>query len=60
MLMKVMDIYELDGSPQNFGFYAHGRGHSVSHESRQLMYGFMDAHLKPPEATKTQLVETEE
>ena len=46
MLMKVMDVYELDGSPHNFGFYAHGRGHSVAHESRQLMYGFMDSHLK--------------
>ena len=56
MLMKVMDIYELDGVPENFGFYIHGRGHSVAHESRQLIYGWMDAHLKPPEATATRLV----
>ena len=57
MLMKVMEIYELEGSPENFSFYIHGRGHTVAHESRSLMYGFMDAHLKPPEATATKLVE---
>ncbi|MGY8671291.1 MAG: dienelactone hydrolase family protein [Verrucomicrobiia bacterium] len=56
MLMKIMDIYELESAPQNFSFYVHGRGHSVAHESRSLMYGFMDAHLKPPEATVTKLV----
>lgn len=59
MLMKIMDIYELEEAPQNFGFYVHGRGHSVAHESRQLMYGWMDTHLKPPEATRTRLVDSE-
>ena len=56
MLMKVMDVYELEGATRNFGFYVHGRGHSVAHESRQLMYGWMDTHLKPPEATRARLV----
>jgi len=56
MLMRVMDVYELETAPQNFGFYVHGRGHSVAHESRQLIYGWMDTHLKPPAATKTRLV----
>ena len=56
MLMKVMDVYELEQAPQNFAFYVHGRGHSVAHESRQLIYGWMDTHLKPPEAIKTKLV----
>ena len=56
MMMKIMDIYELEGVPENFAFYVHGRGHSVAHESRQLMYGWMDTHLKPPEATATKLV----
>jgi hypothetical protein len=32
------------------------RGHAVPHESRELIYGFLDAHLKPPEATRTRLV----
>ncbi len=58
MLMKVMDVYELLGVPENFAFFVHGRGHSVAHESRQLIYGWMDAHLKPAEATRTHLVET--
>jgi dienelactone hydrolase len=56
MLMQVMDVYELAEAPQNFGFYVHGRGHSVGHESRQLIYGWMDTHLQPPEATETKLV----
>jgi len=56
MLMKVMDVYELEKAPGNFAFYVHGRGHSVKHESRQLIYGWMDTHLKPPEATETRLV----
>lgn len=57
MLMKIMEVYELEEAPQNFAFYVHGRGHSVAHESRQLMYGWMDSHLKPPAATQTSLVE---
>ena len=56
MLMKVMDVYELEKAPANFAFYVHGQGHSVNHESRQLMYGWMDKHLKPAEVTKTHLV----
>jgi hypothetical protein len=50
MLAKVMDAYELEKAPQNFAFFVHGRGHSAPHESRELIYGFLDAHLKPAEA----------
>lgn len=60
MMTKLMDIYELEGAPENFAFYVHGRGHSVAHESRQLMYGWMDAHLKPPGATATKLVQSKD
>ncbi|MGK0239190.1 MAG: pimeloyl-ACP methyl ester carboxylesterase [Candidatus Pelagisphaera sp.] len=56
MLTKLMDVWEFEGAPENFGFYVHGRGHSVAHESRELIYGWMDVHLKPPEATATKLV----
>lgn len=56
MNMKLMDVYELEGVPENFAFYAHGRGHSVAHESRALMYAWMDTHLKPKSATETKLV----
>jgi pimeloyl-ACP methyl ester carboxylesterase len=55
MLMRIMDVYELENAPENFAFYVHGRGHSVEHESRQLIYAWMDTHLKPPEATETKL-----
>ena len=57
MLMRIMDVYELEKASGNFAFFVHGRGHSVAHESRELMYGWMDTHLKPAEATKTRLVE---
>lgn len=56
MLLKIADVYELTGKPENFAFFIHGRGHAVPHESRELIYGFLDAHLKPPEATKTRLL----
>lgn len=56
MLMKIMEVYELEDAASNFGFYVHGRGHSVGHESRELIYGWMDTHLKPAAATATQLV----
>lgn len=56
MLMKVMDAYELEGAAENFAFYAHGQGHSAHHEVRQLMYAWLDKHLKGPAATATRLV----
>ncbi len=57
MLMKVADVYDLLGKPENFSFYVHGCGHAVPHQSRQLIYAFLDTHLKPPEATRTHRVE---
>lgn len=59
MLMKLMEVYEFEGAPENFAFYVHGQGHSVGHESRALLYGWMDKHLKLPEATQTHLVNKE-
>jgi hypothetical protein len=49
-------VYEMTAAPDNFAFYVHGRGHSVANESRQLMYGWMDTHLMPPERTATHRV----
>ncbi|RIK88571.1 MAG: hypothetical protein DCC67_00535 [Planctomycetota bacterium] len=56
MLASVMRVYELTGAPQNFAFYVHGGGHAVPHDARQLIYGWLDVHLKPAEATKAKLV----
>lgn len=56
MLLKIADVYELLGHPDQFAFFVHGRGHSVPHETRELIYGFLDVHLKPPEATAAKLV----
>jgi len=56
MNLNIMDVYDVEDAPQNFAFFVHGRGHSVEYESRQLIYGWMDSHLKPPAATGTRLV----
>ena len=48
MLASVMSVYELLDAPQNFAFFVHGRGHSVEHESRELIYGWLDANLQKP------------
>ena len=56
MLLKIADVYELTGKPENFAFFIHGRAHSVPHESRELIYGFLDTHLKPAETTTTRLL----
>ena len=46
MLTSVMRVYDLVGAPQNFAFFVHGRGHAVPPESRELIYGWLDVHLK--------------
>jgi pimeloyl-ACP methyl ester carboxylesterase len=56
LLLKVADVYELLGKPENFAFFIYGRGHAVPHESRELIYGFLDAHLKPSESLHTRLI----
>jgi len=53
MLLKIADVYDIVGKPENFSFYIHGRGHSVPHESRELIYGFLDSHLKPLVSTQS-------
>jgi dienelactone hydrolase len=47
MLMKIADVYQLLGVPEEFAFYVHGRGHSIEHESRELIYSFLETRLKP-------------
>jgi len=56
MHMKIMEVYELEKAPQNFAFYVHGQGHSVPYDARQLLYAWMDRHLKKPEAIQPRRV----
>ncbi len=56
MMLEIANFYNLIGAPENYAFYTHGRGHSVPHESRALMYAWMDTYLKPAEAIATKLV----
>jgi len=46
MLMKVAELYELLGAPQDCGFFVHGHGHAIPLESRELIAGFLSARLK--------------
>ena len=55
MLTSVMGVYDLVGAPGNLAFFVHGRGHTVGHESRELVYGWLDAQLRP-EVTGMSLV----
>jgi dienelactone hydrolase len=57
MLLKIADVYQLTGHPENFSFYIHGRGHAVPYESRELIYGFLDAQLMP-QKTNAELLKT--
>lgn len=57
MLAKLMELYELTGVPEKISFYVHGQGHSVNHESRELIYGWLDVHLKPEAATFSPLLD---
>jgi dienelactone hydrolase len=45
MNLKIMDVYELEGKPENFAFYVHGEGHSGQSDARTLMYAWLDKHL---------------
>ena len=45
MNLKLMDVYDMEGVPQNFAFYAHGQGHAAANDSRQLMYAWLEKHL---------------
>ena len=56
MYLKIMDVYELEGAPENFAFYVHGQGHSIEYDARELLYAWMDKHLKPSEATQPRLI----
>ena len=57
MLTSVMQVYDIQDAAENFAFFVHGRGHSVAHESRELIYGWLDAHLKPAEAIAAKLID---
>lgn len=46
MNLKLMDVYELEGTPQNFAFYVHGQGHSGQSDAKALLYAWLDKHLR--------------
>jgi len=58
MNLKIMEVYELEEVPQNFGFYVHGQKHSVEYPSRQLIYAWMDRYLRPEKAVSRLVSET--
>ena len=57
MMLSVSTIYGLVGAPENHAFYFHGHGHGAPFDARELMYGWLDMHLKPATATEARLLE---
>lgn len=57
MMLSVSTIYGLVGAPENHAFYFHGHGHGARFDARELMYGWLDMHLKPATATEARLLE---
>lgn len=51
MMLSVSRIYEVVSAPENHAFYFHGHGHGAPLDSRELMYGWLDMHLKAGEAS---------
>ena len=45
LMLKHTELYDLLGESQNFGFFLHGRGHTIPAESRALIYEFLEVHL---------------
>ena len=50
MNLRLADVWELEGAPQNFAFYVRGQGHSFQYDTRELVYAWMDKHLQNPRA----------
>jgi dienelactone hydrolase len=48
LLSSVMQVWQLNGAPQNCSFFVHGRGHSVPSSSRQLIYSWLGEQLVAP------------
>lgn len=47
MMASVMRVYDLLDAPENLAFFVHGHGHAVPPESQAVLYGWLDAKLKP-------------
>lgn len=48
MNLKIMDAYALENALPKVAFYVHGRGHYVPYDARNLIYAWLDLHLKTP------------
>jgi len=47
MMASVMRVYDVLKSPDNLAFFVHGHGHKVPAESHAMLYGWLEAKLKP-------------
>ncbi len=50
MDLRLTDLWQLLGVPQNFAFYVRGQGHSCRHDVRELIYAWIDKHLETARA----------
>ena len=61
MNLRLADVWQLEGAPQNFAFYVRGQGHSLEYDTRELVHAWIDKHLctqraaTPPPLEKSQV-----
>ncbi len=51
MDLRLTDLWNLLGTPENFAFYVRGQKHSCQHDVRELIYAWIDKQLDVPCAT---------
>lgn len=51
MNFAIARLYQTLGASQSYSFYVHGENHTFEVDSRELVYAWMDKHLKPASET---------
>ncbi len=57
MNLKIMDAYILENALPKVAFYVHSRGHYIPYDARNLIYAWLDLHLKNPSDIACHLVD---
>lgn len=57
MDLRLADVWELNGAPENFSFYVRGETHQFGYHSRELVYAWIDRHLETPRAAAPEVLQ---